>query len=209
MIITKHFYQLRSFLAIFRCFFCYFGHFRLSVTPAEYVWWLIFYTTTLETISDQYKAFLVTSYYIQPFLVIFQPFFGYFWPFLATCDPFWWPWPLHPLLMTISFHYWLFLASSEHFQPLSTTSSHFCPFLAIFSYFWPFSATCGPFWPLPTNWCISDDHFLPLLTISDHFKAFWATSNHIQSFLAIFSYFWPFLATCDPLRPLPSTSNHF
>ena len=105
-------------------------------------------------------------------------------------------------LLTISDHYRAFPATSNHIHSFQVIFIFFC-------YFWPFSATCGPFWPLPTNWCISDDHFLPLLTISEHFKAFRVTSNHIQSFLAIFSYFWPFLATCDPLRHLPSTSNHF
>ena len=106
-------------------------------------------------------------------------------------------WPSWPLLMTISNHYWLFLTITKDFQQLPTTSSHFQTFLVIFGHLWPHPAT-------------SDDHFLPLLTFSDHYKAFTgfpATSNHIHPFMSILSHFWPFLTTCDPIWPLPPTSD--
>ena len=82
-------------------------------------------------------------------------------------------------------------------NPLTSTSNHIQPFSDIFGHLWPLPAT-------------SDDHFLPLLTFSGHYKAFTgfpATSNHIHPFMSILSHFWPFLTTCDPIWPLPPTSD--
>ena len=205
IIITKHFYQLRSFLAIFRWFFCYFGHFRLSVTPAEYVWWLIFYTT-LVTISDQYKAFLVTSYYIQPFLVIFQPFFwlflaifGHLWPLLvtmttsSTSDDHFFP------LLSISGLFRAFPATFNHIQPFLSIFGHFLVFLAIFSHLWPILTTTNQLMHFWWPFLATPDYFRPFQSISSHLQPHSVISGHFQLFLAIFGNLWP----------TPTSTKHF
>ena len=165
-------------------------------------WLVLTITKHLQT----FQPLLTTSIHLCPFWDIF----GYFWPFLATCDPF------QSLLMTISYHSWLFLTITKHFQtfhPLLTTSIHLCPFQ-------PFSDIFGHFWLLvtpsshltidhPARWpfLTTPDYFWPVQSISSQFQPHPAISGHIQPFLAIFGHFWPFLTTCDPFWPLPPTSD--
>ena len=120
---------------------------------------------------------LTTSSHLCQFWAIF----GYFWPFLATCDSF------QPLLMTISYHSRLFLTSTKHFQPIPTTSSHFWPYSAILAIFGHFLATCDPFWPTPPT---SDDLFWLLMTISNHLKVPNHRGRHLAGDYCVQLTYW-------------------
>ena len=108
-------------------------------------------------------------------------------------------WPLHPLLITISFHYWLLHSISLHFQPRPAISVHFHSFSGIFGHFWLPVTPSDHFAHFQRPFLVTTDYFWPLQSISSHFQPHPDISGHIR----------PFSATCDPSWPLPTTSTHF